>query len=300
MESIGQRLRQERLRKGLKLQDIAERTRIRTAFLEAIEADRFDSLPGRFFARSFVRQYARLLEMEEAETEAAIAQQLADPGPQTSPEQVLAHLAAGSPEVAPVLTRGRAASHPAKYVAAAALAIAAAAGGYLGWRQAQVRAETQRSISTAGPGPAAPAQAPMTPPAPQAGEPPAQTPGPSALVPEAPPPSAAPAPEQTPASQPEAPLTAEVAALRPSWIQVAADGKVVFSDTLQPGQSRLFRAQQTIRILTGNAGGLQIRSNGHALGPVGPEGQIRTVELTPQGHQILAPAPKRPPPDSAP
>ncbi len=300
MESIGQRLRQERLRKGLKLQDIAERTRIRTAFLEALEADRFERLPGRFFARSFVRQYARLLEIEEAEIEAAIAQQLAEPVPETSAEQAPVHLAESSPEVAPVLARGRAASHPAKYVAAAALVIAAAAGGYLGWRQARVRAETQRSLATAPAGPAAPAQPASAPAAPQMSRVPAETPAPSAPVPQAAP-SAALADEEAPASQPEAPLTVEVAALRPSWIQVTADGKVVFSDTLQPGQSRLFRAQQAIRILTGNAGGLQISSNGNPLGPVGPEGQVRTIELTPQGHRILAPAPKSPPePDSPP
>ena len=40
-------------------------------------------------------------------------------------------------------------------------------------------------------------------------------------------------------------------------------------------------------LLIGNAGGLEISLNGKPIGPVGPRGQIRIVELTPAGFQIV-------------
>ncbi len=61
---IGEILRRERERQGVSLDEIAHRTRIQPRFLEAIEAEDFDSLPGLIFARSFVRQYAGALQLE--------------------------------------------------------------------------------------------------------------------------------------------------------------------------------------------------------------------------------------------
>jgi hypothetical protein len=40
----------------------------------------------------------------------------------------------------------------------------------------------------------------------------------------------------------------------------------------------------------GNAGGLDVRWNGKAIGPIGPRGQVRVVLFTPENFQILAPA----------
>ena len=61
---IGAKLRQERLGKGLAIDDIARETRIAPRFLEAIEADDFESLPGLVFTRNFVRQYALTLKLD--------------------------------------------------------------------------------------------------------------------------------------------------------------------------------------------------------------------------------------------
>ncbi len=84
MYSIGQRLHEERLRKNVQLSEIAEFTRIRTGFLEAIENDRFDQLPGAFYARSFIRQYARYIGLDDPELEAEIERQFGEPGPVVS------------------------------------------------------------------------------------------------------------------------------------------------------------------------------------------------------------------------
>jgi cytoskeletal protein RodZ len=97
MKSVGELLRDERLRQGLELAEIAERTRINLSFLEAIEAGDTESLPGAFFYRSFVRQYAHALEMDEADLEptlselrvqAEASQTLPSPVPASAPIEV--------------------------------------------------------------------------------------------------------------------------------------------------------------------------------------------------------------------
>ena len=61
---IGARLRQERLSRGVTIDDVARETKISTRYLEAIEEDRFESLPGLVFARNFVRQFAASLKLD--------------------------------------------------------------------------------------------------------------------------------------------------------------------------------------------------------------------------------------------
>ena len=61
---IGAKLRQERVGKGLAIDDISRDTRIAPRFLEAIETDDYSSLPGLVFTRNFVRQYALTLHLD--------------------------------------------------------------------------------------------------------------------------------------------------------------------------------------------------------------------------------------------
>ncbi|MFL2020044.1 helix-turn-helix domain-containing protein [Weissella hellenica] len=56
--TIGQELQQARLDKGLSLDDIQQSTKIQKRYLAAIESGQFDQLPGAFYERAFVRQYA--------------------------------------------------------------------------------------------------------------------------------------------------------------------------------------------------------------------------------------------------
>ena len=78
---IGSVLRQERLRQNLSLDDIVRVTRISRRFLEAIEEEHFDQLPGLIFARNFVRQYANAVHVD-AET---LLAELPRPDLQSSP-----------------------------------------------------------------------------------------------------------------------------------------------------------------------------------------------------------------------
>ena len=62
--SVGQTLKIRREARGLPLAQVAEQLKLTNRQLEAIESDDFDALPGNTFARGFVRNYARLLELD--------------------------------------------------------------------------------------------------------------------------------------------------------------------------------------------------------------------------------------------
>ncbi|KAF1295200.1 transcriptional regulator [Enterococcus sp. JM4C] len=55
---IGDKLRQARLDKNISLDELQQMTKIQKRYLEAIESDNYDSLPGTFYVRAFIRQYA--------------------------------------------------------------------------------------------------------------------------------------------------------------------------------------------------------------------------------------------------
>ena len=68
MPSFGESLRRERELRGIDLRDVAEATKISVRFLQALESDRTDVLPGGLFQRAFVRQYAAYLGLDPERT----------------------------------------------------------------------------------------------------------------------------------------------------------------------------------------------------------------------------------------
>ncbi len=52
--------------KGISLRQIADSTKISLRFLEAIERGDFSQLPGGIYDRSYIRQYARAIDIEES------------------------------------------------------------------------------------------------------------------------------------------------------------------------------------------------------------------------------------------
>ncbi len=65
MSSFGANLKREREAQGVSLQEISDRTKIGVRLLKAIEEEHLDQLPGGIFVKSFVRQYARYLKLDE-------------------------------------------------------------------------------------------------------------------------------------------------------------------------------------------------------------------------------------------
>src|SRR5580698_8133932 len=64
MTSVGEILRRERQAQGREMPEIAEDLCITQRYLRALEEDDIESLPGTFFYKSFVKQYAALLGLE--------------------------------------------------------------------------------------------------------------------------------------------------------------------------------------------------------------------------------------------
>src|SRR3954471_7268335 len=64
MASFGENLRRERELRGVELREMAEATKISLRFLQALEQDRVDILPGGIFPKAFVRQYAKHLGLD--------------------------------------------------------------------------------------------------------------------------------------------------------------------------------------------------------------------------------------------
>ncbi len=280
MATLGERLRAERERRGLTIEELAQQTRISARFFEAIERDDRSSLPGGFFYRSFVRQYARMLELPEEAYQGEIERSLSEESekPYQAPER---HI-----DVPPLPTAGRSRKEEALWWAAragglvAALALCTAA--YVGWErwkasQAVPMASVAAEKNAQGSG--APA-----PPEPRA----AQAPAPAA-----PPPVAS-----------SGAVRVIVRASDLSWVGVWQGRKFLFGDLLRAGDVRGFGADDVLRVKIGNAGAVAVEWNGQALPAFGPRGQVRTVEFRSDRYEVIQPT-SRPemeegsPPDGA-
>jgi cytoskeletal protein RodZ len=108
MASFGESLRRERELRGVSLREIADHTKISARFLQAIEEDRLDVLPGGVFRSAFVKQYARYLGLDPERTVA---------------EFVHSHAESGRGAEAP--RRISEAAHPGSVLLVAVLAVAA-------------------------------------------------------------------------------------------------------------------------------------------------------------------------------
>lgn len=67
MASLGQALREEREGRGISLEEVASSTKIVLRYLEALEADRLDRMPGGFFVRGIIRGYAKAVGLDPDE-----------------------------------------------------------------------------------------------------------------------------------------------------------------------------------------------------------------------------------------
>lgn len=62
------------------------------------------------------------------------------------------------------------------------------------------------------------------------------------------------------------------------WVRVISDGHKVFERTMLPGDEEIWKAKEEIRIRLGNAGGVDLTYNGFHMGPPGKSGDV--IELS--------------------
>jgi cytoskeleton protein RodZ len=292
MTSIGEKLRRQRLQNRTSLETVSLETKIGVRLLEAIEAGQFEKLPGGVFRRSFVLQYARALGLDPEEIASELNQlsQFDEVSPLPSPTPGVAQGEESSPAFSFRGDFGGFRGSTIGSLIAAVGVIMACALVYSWWQTgatSKVHSASPPVVKTAV---SAPAPAPAAVVSPAATQPAPTQPEP--LVP---------APAVSSASVPEAALEkpADPAHVRvglsadeKTWISVSSDGKNVFSRSLEPHETKVVEASGKVRLLVGNAGGVVISLNGKPIGPIGPRGQVRVVELTPAGFQIV---PRKPP-----
>ena len=299
MPSAGELLRSERMKRNRNLTDIAAETRISRRYLEAIEADNLSDLPGDFFYRAFIRQYAKVLNLEDRTLQQVLraAATIHEPDPVPALNLVYENAHRGDS------TRWQ----PSTGVAIGVLltVLAGGSGLYALWQRAQARAEEPASAPIAStPAPSeTPSQEPVAPAAAAPAETPSQPTDEPTGTPTETPAGSAPTPTAVPAQPTAAPpaapvgegqVSVELTATESVWVQVWSEGKTVFSGTLQKDQTRAIPVGPTGRLVTGNAAAVEVRVNGKPVGPLGPKGQVRSVLFNGESYEIVAPKPKVP------
>jgi len=324
--SFGTRLRQEREQRGITLDQISRSTKIGTRFLQALEQDRFEQLPGGIFNKGFIRAYARFLGLNEEQT---LADYMAatSPGEPTPAPSETAVPPAGSPKIAAAQAESeRATSLPWGTFAMLLLVVAlsfAIWGFYTREREPSnpvkhpVAPGTSSTGSAAPPaaGPSSDSQTPAEGQAADSQKPPAEgqttppevppdsnpaatgssTPLDSSGLTKAEPPesSSTKAPVST-ASLVTASFIVHITARKDAWVSITADGRKLSEETLIGGAEKSIRAANQIIVRTGNAGALDLEFNGQKLPTQGAYGEVKTLEFGPSGLEVtVSNSPKR-------
>jgi cytoskeleton protein RodZ len=240
--------------KGLTLAQIARETRISLRYLEAIENEQFHLLPGGIFSRGFVRSYADRLGLDPEKTVTEFLRLSGDQDPVVMEE---------APVSAPQKDQARRAWVPILIGVLILIVIVfyVVRRDRAGQPAENVTARINAAFVTLPPTPPSPA-----------------TVAPTVAV------EPIPAPEPTSASNSATDvLTIEIAATAEAWVKVTADGREVLpGEILQSGMTRRFPAQRSIALVVGNAGGITIKVNDHAISPLGQSGQVRFLTITPE------------------
>lgn len=64
MKTVGQILKEQRTKKKLSLEEVEQETKIRTKYLQALEEDKFELIPGEtVVAKGFIKNYAEFLDL---------------------------------------------------------------------------------------------------------------------------------------------------------------------------------------------------------------------------------------------
>jgi len=265
MTSIGERLRRQRLQNKISLEQISLETKIGVRLLEAIESDQFDQLPGGVFRRSFVLQYARALGVDPEDIAGELKQlsQFDDaPATPVFPAQPSGEERSGFALPFRLDLLGAGGSTLGSLILAVGVMLACAVI-YSMWQTERETASTSKPAGAAARH--TKQQAPVS----------VQTPPAEAQA------------DAPPVRADASPVRVALSADEKTWVSISSDGKNIFANLLEPHETKIVLAAEKVRLLIGNAGGLEISLNGKPIGSIGPRGQIRVVELTPAGFQIV-------------
>ncbi len=250
---FGAHLKREREMRGVSLNEISAATRIGTRFLEAIENDRWNELPGGAFNRGFIRSIARYLGLDE---DSLVAEYSLETSDEANPREAAQFVKAGR-NWRPV-------------VVAAAMLLALLAAGLLVYHffgsrmMALLRERRAPSASTASPGlasPSVPLSAPSQTRA-QAG------------------PANADSTASDPAPAGTLALTLSIGIEKPGYLKVVADRQTVFHGRIGAGYTHSFEARSTLEVFSSRASGVRLNLNGQSVPFPPTPGRMARIELS--------------------
>ena len=248
---FGEHLKREREMRGVSLNEISAATRISTKFLEAIENDRWNELPGGAFNRGFIRSIARYLGLDE---DSIVAEYSLD--------------TSGSANVREAPQFGKSSRNWRPIVAAVAMLLALLGAGLLvhHFFGSRIMAALHGRRSSPAPVSGAARTVPNVPPiAPSHAQAEA---GPSSVAPKAPDPA------------PVGTLALSIGIEKPGYLKVVADGQIVFHGRVRPGYSHSFEAQSKLQIFSSRASGVRLTLNGQGVPFLPTPGKMAHIELT--------------------
>lgn len=88
MTELGNRLKEERLAKGLSLDDLQAATKIQKRYLSGIEEGNYSTMPGDFYVRAFIKQYCEAIGLNPDEIFDTYKEDIPSPYQQDLPEQL--------------------------------------------------------------------------------------------------------------------------------------------------------------------------------------------------------------------
>lgn len=325
MASLGQGLREAREARHISIEEIASVTKIVPRYLEALENDRLDIMPGGFFIKGIIRAYAKAVGLDGEE----ILARYKEAGLVGEPERKRGLFQRTAAEPAPL--------QPPPYVPSAPVEPIEGTAGSPAPEAAPPRKEKEqegeRTERTEEPAPA-PAPELLFEPLPKPGlspaarkrlvswiwrglaliafftvlvvlwsnrrpRPPQAIPGEieNVLADRAVPPSAPAVTATEPALKPEAPapaaaaevwkgVTIEITFIDETWIRVHADGAIKIDGVFPAGTTAHARADELLQIQTGNAGGFTFLLNGQPAKPLGRSGHVLSdIKITPENYK---------------
>jgi len=255
--TFGECLKREREMREVSLQEVCAATRISTRFLQAMENEDWEKLPGGVFNRGFVRSVSRYLGLDEehmlAEYDVAFSERAGAPAPVLPPQPIPRSFPGWLPFVILLLFA------------------AILSGGIYGWRRVSLWRRAQNASSASSQAkesaPLIVASAPIRA-ASRANDPEA-----SASDPKTPPPS-------TSSFGRSSILALSVAIAISTRVRVTADGRILCERLLHAGETRHFRARSQFVVSAGDSGGVLLELNGQAMPPLGPPGSPGKISLS--------------------
>ncbi len=316
LSSFGEKLKQEREKRKITLEQISDSTKIGTRMLRALEEDKFNQLPGGIFNKGFVRAYSRCVGLDEDQTVAEYLLASGDaPPPRTEigghedgerkneareNEQNIRRLEAISDTPARQLPWG---------LFAAFLLVLALALSFWSHRERERARQSVRPTPTTAPAPSpgvgggvsstgasGGASAVANPDSgarsPTAGSPTDGSPANASPTGESAP-SVAPktTPDLTAAAATPGEFTVVIHAREDSSVSITADGKTFSSELLAAGSERSVQGRKEIIVRAGNSGGIDFRFNGKKVDTGGTSGEVKSVTFGPGGMLPSAPSP---------